>query len=180
MVRTCRQLCLVLQHVVQLDPHLSQLLIAGCCVSCLPLVHRLPRDAKLLSKIILRHLPPTAFDEFRKLHLKIIDYIEINVNLLLTKVKRWFTFLFMDAKHPEVREMPNPFTFHNQPATVKEHQANANYWTYAKMEAIETLQEWEELHPKMQAPGELIANVHTSKWVEKEYIRKAQQARLVS
>ena len=32
--------------------------------------------------------------------------------------------------------MPNPFTFYNPAATAKEHQSNANYWTYAKMDAI--------------------------------------------
>jgi hypothetical protein len=72
----------------------------------------------------------------------------------------------------------NPFTFYNPATTTKEHQSNANYWTYAKMDAIETLQEWESMHPKQTAPCELIANVHTCKWVEKEMIYKAQQARL--
>lgn len=74
--------------------------------------------------------------------------------------------------------MPNPFTFYNPASTAREHQSNANYWTYAKMDAIETLQEWERDHPRQQAPCELIANVHTCKWVEKEMIYKAQQARL--
>jgi len=73
--------------------------------------------------------------------------------------------------------MANPFTFYNEPATAREHQSNANYWTYAKAEAIETLQEWEANHPRQQAPCQLIADVHTATWVEKEFIRKAQQAR---
>jgi hypothetical protein len=71
----------------------------------------------------------------------------------------------------------NPFTFYKTPSTPKEHQSNANYWTYEKMDAIETLQAWERDHPKQQAPQELIANVHTCKWVEKEYIRDARKAR---
>jgi hypothetical protein len=71
----------------------------------------------------------------------------------------------------------NPFTFYNKPTTPKEHQSNANYWTYAKMAATEALQEWERDHPRQQAPQELIANVHTCKWVEKEFIYKAQSVR---
>jgi hypothetical protein len=72
----------------------------------------------------------------------------------------------------------NPFTFYKSPSTPKEHQSNANYWTYAKMDAIEKLQEWEANHPNQHpAPQELIANVHTCKWVEKEFIYKAQQMR---
>lgn len=78
----------------------------------------------------------------------------------------------------ERHDMSNPFKYYNPANTPQEHQSNANYWTYAKMDAIETLQEWEGTHPQQQAPQELIANVHTCKWVEKEHIRKAQQARL--
>lgn len=74
--------------------------------------------------------------------------------------------------------MPNPFAYYKHPSTPKEHQSNANFQTYAKMEAIENLQEWEDMHPKMQAPCELISAVNTMRWVEKEYIRKAQQARI--
>jgi len=73
--------------------------------------------------------------------------------------------------------MSNPFSFYKTPATAREHQSNANYWTYAKMDAIETMQEWERDHPRQIVPCEIQANVHTCKWVEKEFIRKAQQAR---
>ncbi|MGA2876780.1 MAG: hypothetical protein ABSE82_14750, partial [Nitrososphaerales archaeon] len=43
--------------------------------------------------------------------------------------------------------MANPFTFYKSPHTVSEHQSNANYWTYAKMDAIDKMQEWESAHP---------------------------------
>ena len=73
--------------------------------------------------------------------------------------------------------MPNPFSFYKTPASAREHQSNANYWTYAKMDAIEIMQEWERDHPRQTVPCDIQANVHTCKWVEKEFIRKAQQAR---
>jgi hypothetical protein len=73
--------------------------------------------------------------------------------------------------------MANPFTFYKSPHTVSEHQSNANYWTYAKMDAIDKMQEWESAHPREVVPCEIQADVRTSRWVEKEYIRKAQQAR---
>jgi hypothetical protein len=71
----------------------------------------------------------------------------------------------------------NPFSFYKTPATAREHQSNANYWTYAKMDAIETMQEWERDHPRQIVPCEIQANARTCRWVEKEFIRKAQQAR---
>jgi hypothetical protein len=76
--------------------------------------------------------------------------------------------------------MPNPFTFYKTPAAPREHQSNANYWTYAKQEAIEIMQEWEQNHPRQVVPCEIQANVHTCRWVEKEFIYKAQQARLAA
>lgn len=74
--------------------------------------------------------------------------------------------------------MPNPFTYYAKPATPKEHQSNANNATYQKMEAIEALQAYDDAGVK--APCDVISAVHTMRCVEKEYIRKAQQARLAA
>lgn len=73
--------------------------------------------------------------------------------------------------------MANPFQFYPAPASAREHQSNANYWTYARAEAAERVQEWEREHPGKVVPCEVQADAHTARWVEREYARKAQQAR---
>lgn len=70
--------------------------------------------------------------------------------------------------------MPNPFTYYSKPTCAREHQSNANNATYQKHEAIERLQEYDSAG--LKAPCDVIADVQTMRWVEKEYIRKAQQA----
>ena len=71
--------------------------------------------------------------------------------------------------------MSNPFSWYPKPATPREHQSNANYWTYERMGAQETLAEYDSAG--IQAPCNVIADAHTARWVEREYIRLAQKAR---
>ncbi len=77
--------------------------------------------------------------------------------------------------------MSNPFTYHAKPATPKEWQSNANHATYARMAAQDELNAWDaDTNVKrglLRIPADVIANVHTAKWVEKEAIRLAQKAR---
>lgn len=72
--------------------------------------------------------------------------------------------------------MPNPFTFYPKPANSKEAQSNANHSYYNLMEAQERLQE-------ADAAGDRAAgiaashDVHTCKWVNKEYQYEARKMR---
>lgn len=72
--------------------------------------------------------------------------------------------------------MANPFTFYKQPSNAKEHQANANWATYERMGACADLASFDALG--VRAPQQVIADAHTSRWVEKEYQRKARQTRV--
>ena len=69
----------------------------------------------------------------------------------------------------------NPFQWFPRASTAKEHQSNANHATYNRMAACETLAEYDAA--KVKAPYDVIADSHTSKWVEKDLIRVAQNAR---
>lgn len=71
--------------------------------------------------------------------------------------------------------MANPFTFHKNATTPAEHQANANYYTYERMAACDALAEYD--NARVRAPADVISLAHTAKWVEKEFIRIARNAR---
>ena len=77
--------------------------------------------------------------------------------------------------------MSNPFTYYPKPATPKEWQSNANVATYNRMAACEELAAWDNdpnvKRGLVRIPADIIANAHTTKWVEKEAIRAAQKAR---
>lgn len=68
----------------------------------------------------------------------------------------------------------NPFTRYPAPQSAAQFQSNANYWTYERMAAEDELRGFDQLGIK--APQEVIANAHTSRWVEKEHIRMARKA----
>lgn len=71
--------------------------------------------------------------------------------------------------------MTNPWTLVKHPATPAQFQCNANWATYERMAAQDALNEYD--HAGVKAPQEIIANAHTMRWVEREYIREAQKAR---
>lgn len=71
--------------------------------------------------------------------------------------------------------MSNPFPYYKHPQNAREHQSNANHFTYERMAANETLRAYDAAG--IQAPADVIADTHTARWVEREMIRTAQKAR---
>lgn len=78
----------------------------------------------------------------------------------------------------------NPFQPVPNPQSAAEHRQNANHATYERMRADAKLAKHNatmgatKQHAMVAAGGaDLFANAHTAKWVEREMLRKAKQAK---